>query len=349
MVKVAEMMRNVLVVDSDQAMLQTLTGILKSQGGFLNVFSALNTKQAIDLLAYTHVDIVITAIRLPKVDGFRLVAKLTKEYPSIKVIIMTRGAHPLLRASIKRFPNAVHLDQAQDISMLTKRVFTELQIDYGGHVRGIHLSSFLQMMELERCSCTLRVSCKNLVGSLWIRDGEVVAAKSPATDGKAAALEIIAWKNVFIDIDYAHYEIDRQISVPLMMLILESGQLDDEQRSTAKDNREGERYELLVALDYDVRNMTRQCSLRDISLSGAYIETDLDVEQGENITLLLSSPKLKSSCSLEASVVRRDSNGAGVRFLIESPGQQQLIKTMIDSCISSGHLDFDVPSPTQVA
>ena len=158
------MMNNVLVVDSDQVMLRTLTGLLKSQGGFINVFAASNTSQTVELLQKTPIDIVITAIRLPTVEGFDLVAKLTKDYPSIKVIIMTEDAHPMLRASIKRIPSAVHLDQSHDISMLTKRIFTELQIDYGGGVRGINLSSFLQMMELESCTCALRVTTKNLIG-----------------------------------------------------------------------------------------------------------------------------------------------------------------------------------------
>lgn len=330
-----KVMKNVLVVDSDQAMLQTLTGILKSQGGFLKVFALTNTRQAIDLLQETPIDIVITAIRLPKVDGFRLVAKFTKDYPLIKVIIMTKDAHPLLRASIKRFPSAVHLDQSRDISMLTKRVFTELQIDYGGRVRGINLSSFLQMMELERCTCTLRVTSKDLVGSLWLKDGQLIAAKSQTGNGEKAALEIVSWKNVFIDIDYATHEVEQQISMPLMMLLIKSGQRDDEIQSSTENMRHHQRYDLLVALDYDSKDMTRQCSLRDISLGGAYIETEQELEKGQSITLTLTSPTLKCNCSIESSVVRRDGKGAGVCFQITSYEQQQMIKAMIDSSITS--------------
>lgn len=329
------MMKNVLIVDSDQAMLRTFTGILKSQGGFLNVFAVTNTRQAIDLLRETPIDLVITAIRLPKVDGFRLVAKFTKEYPSIKVIVMTKDAHPLLRASINRFPAAVHLDQSHDISMLTKRVFTELQIDYGGRVRGINLSSFLQMMELERCTCALCVTSKDLVGWLWIKDGELIAAKSKVAEGKEAALDIIAWKNVLIDIDYTPHEIVRQITAPLMMLIIDSGRREDEVQSKISNGRNYERYDLLVALDCDIKNMTIQCGLCDISLGGAYIETDQKIELGETITLVLSSPTLKSSCSIEATVARKEGRGVGIRFALNSPEQQQVIKVMIESSMKS--------------
>jgi len=342
-------MKNVLIVESDKVMLQTLSGLLESQGGFLNVLTATNTRQTIELLQKTPVDIVIAAIRLPKIDGFRLVVKLTRDYPSVKVIIMTKSAHPLLRASIKRFPSAVHLDQSHDISMLTKRVLTELQIDYGGGVRGINLSSFLQMMELESCTCTLQVTSKDLTGSLWLKNGELIAAKSQTAEGKEAALDIVAWKHIFIDIDYAPYKMERQISTPLMMLILESSQRIDEIRSSTSNNRADKRYDLLVALDFDTKNITRQCFLRDISLSGAYIETDQEMELGQVITVVLTSPGLKSSCSIEAYVVRKDDKGAGFRFSISSTEQQQMIGLMIDNSIKSRHQHEQTEiSPVQV-
>lgn len=323
-------MNNVLVVDSDTTMLNTLTSLLRGQGGFLNVLSAHNGNQAMSVLQQLPIKIVITAIRMPELDGFELVARLAKEFPSTKVIVMTNNAKPLLRARIKQFPFAVHLDQAHDLSMLTKRVFTELQIDYGGQVRGIHLSSFLQMMALESRTCTLKVTSKDQTGFIWLKDGELIAASSASERGKRAALNIISWRNVFIDIDYTLREVPREISMPLMMLLLESGQMDDELRSSSKNSRSHERYDLLVALDFDIKNMTRHCSLRDISLGGAYIETDHPISKGEKITISLSSPVLKSSCSIDATVVRRDTNGIGIRFQFNGPLQEQMIQTMIN-------------------
>ncbi len=342
-------MKNVLVVDSDQVMLRTITSLLKSQGGFINVYAATTTGQAVELLQKTPIDLVITAVRLPIVDGFSLVAELTRDYPSIKVIIMTKDAHPLLRASIKRIPSAVHLDQSHDISMLTKRVFTELQIDYGGGVRGINLSSFLQMMELESCSCTLKVTSRDLIGSLSLKNGELIAAKSQTAEGKEATLDILTWKNVFIDIDYTPCTVEQQICIPLMMLLLESSQRADEVRSGAGNNRVHERYDLLIAIDYNIKKMTRQCFLCDISFGGAYIETDQEMELGGTISLVLTSPELKTSCSVEASVVRRDSRGAGLRFQFSSPEQQQIIKAIINSSIKSRYQQEQAElSPTQI-
>lgn len=342
-------MKKVLVVDSDKAMIRTLTGLLKSQGEFLDVLTAANSSQALEILEKTSIDLVIGAIRLPKVDGFKLVAKVTKLYPSIKVIIMTKNAHPLLRARIKRFPSTVHLDQSHDISMLTKRVFTELQIDYGGHVRGLNLSSFLQMMELEGCTCTLKITTKDLAATLWLKNGELIAAKTVTEEGEEAALNILSWQNVHIDIDYAIHQKEHQFDTPLMTLILESSQLRDETLSNNTNNRAHGRYDLLVALDYDMKKMTRQCFLRDISQGGAYIETDQELAIGETIALVLSSPSLKNNCSIQATVVRKDAKGAGFRFLSKSSEQQLVIKAMINSSLKARHKkEQRALSPTQV-
>lgn len=328
------MMNNVLVVDNDQTMLRTLTSLLQSQGAFLNVLAASSGSEALTVMRKMPVRLVITAIRVPELDGFELVARLAREYPATKVIVMINEAKPLLRARIKQFPSAVYLDQNHDLSMLTKRVFTELQIDYGGQVRGINLSSFLQMMALETRTCTLKISSKDQVGFLWLAQGELIAASSSQISGKKAALQILSWKNVFIDIDYTPRRVTREISMPLMMLILESGQMDDELRSESRNKREHERYELLVALDFDIQHMTRHCSLRDISLSGAYIETDHDVAMGDTITLSLSSPALKSSCTVDATVIRKDRSGIGIRFQLSSPHQSRMVQTMIDGSLA---------------
>ena len=325
-------MKNVLVVNSDQAVSQSVTGLLKHQGAFFRVHTARHSQQAIQLLKTTPVDLIITTLRFPKFGGLRFVNTLAKEYPSTKVIVITKGHHPSKLVSNKKFPAAIYLDQSIDQGLLIKRVFTELRIDYGGYVRGIALPSFLQMIELENCTCTLSISSKNLDGLLWFKDGELIAARSPTNEGKKAALEIIAWQNVFINIDYALFDVEPQFSISVMMLILESGQQYDEIIDNKKDRRKHNRYELQVTTDYVFKNQTRQCTLHEICLNGAYVE-DIDqaIGLGEMITLDLTSPTLKNKCSICTYLVRKDGKGAGVRFKIETPEQEDIILTMIEN------------------
>ncbi len=321
-------MKNILIVDHEEILLQAFVGLLKSQGGFLNVLSAKSGKAALEIISQRRIHIVITGLYMSEIDGFELVTLLAKQHHDIRVIVMTNNASPMLRAKIKQIPTAVHFDQTTDISLLTKRIFTELHIDYGGQVRGLSLPSFLQMIELEERNCTLQISTKGDIGRMNIVKGELVAAKVGPWSGESAALLILAWENVLIDIDYSFKEVRREITKPLMALLLESRRLVDERQSGRPNLRKHDRFECLVAVDYDISDWTYQCFLRDISMGGAYIETEQSVKDGQKIILTLSSPELEHSCAITGKVVRRDKKGIGVRFEEISLQQKKVIQAL---------------------
>ena len=321
-------MKNILIVDHDEIMLQVFVALLKSQGGFLNVLSAKSGKAALEIISQRRIHIVITELYMSEIDGFELVTLVAKQHPDIRVIVMTNNASPMLRAKIKQIPTAVHFDQTTDISLLTKRIFTELHIDYGGQVRGLSLPSFLQMIELEERNCTLQISTKGDIGRMSIVNGELVAAKVGPWSGESAALLILAWENVLIDIDYSFKEVKREITKPLMALLLESRRLVDERQSGRTNLRKHDRFECLVAVDYDISDWTYQCFLRDISMGGAYIETEQSIKVGQKIILTFSSPKLSRSCAINGQVVRRDKKAIGVQFDEISLRQKKVIQAL---------------------
>jgi len=315
-------MKNILIVDQNQIMLQAYVGLLKSQSGFLNVLSAKNIKAAFEIISQRRIHIVITGIYMPEIDGFELVTLVAKRYPGIRIIVMTNNSSAMFRAKIKQVPTAVHFDQATDISLLTKWIFTDLNIDYGGQVRGLSLPSFLQFIAQEERNCTLQISTEGKIGLMSIINGELVAAKVGPLNGEAAALVILAWETVLIDIDYSFKKVRREITKPLMALLLESRRLVDERPSERTNLRKHDRFECNVAVDYDIIDWTYQSFIRDISLGGAYIETKQPVKDGQKIVLTLSHPKLEHSCAIIGQVVRRDKKGIGVRF--EDVGLQQM-------------------------
>lgn len=320
-------MKTVLIVDNDPIMLNTFTGLLKNQGGLLDIVTTNSGKRALDLVAKQPVDIVIAGLRLPEVDGFQLLAGLSKHHASTRVIIMTANASPMFRAEIKQTPSAIHYDQTLDLSQLTKRIFTELQIDYGGQIRGINLSSFLQMLENEERTCTMQISAKGKSGTLYVQEGELIDARYGELEGEAAALEILTWDKVVIDLDYSPVDRQRSIDAPLMKLLIESGKIVDEARSGRKNKRRHDRYDCLVAVDYNISDWTYHCFLKDISLGGAYVETEHPIDVDQKITLAISAPDVPH-CTIEGVVVRRDERGIGIRFDTLNRQQKRVITLM---------------------
>ena len=324
-------MKNVIVVDNDTMMLHTFAGLLKSHGGFLKIMPAASTRSAVEILDRETVHILIAGLHMSEMDTFELLSQVSQSHPQVRVIVVTNNASSMFRAKIKQMPSVVHFDQALDISLLMKRIFTELQIDYGGQIRGISLASFLQMIELEGRSCALQISTKGKVGTIYIVEGKPVAAHMGLLRGKPAALHILTWQNVLIDIDYAPMEIVPEMTTPLMNLLLESGRMVDEKQSSRPNLRKHDRYDCLVGVDYDISDWIYQCYMRDISEGGAYIETEQAIKVGQRLVMSLSSPVLESSCAINGTVVRRDPAGIGVRFDELTLQQKQVIRSLMET------------------
>jgi len=83
-------MDTILVVDDEQAMREFLTVLLEKQGH--RVIAAADGEQALDLVAHQSPDLVISDVRMPKMDGIGLLTGIRKTDPHLPVIMMTAYA-----------------------------------------------------------------------------------------------------------------------------------------------------------------------------------------------------------------------------------------------------------------
>ena len=83
-------MGRVLVVDDEQAMREFLTVLLEKQGH--GVIAACDGEQALKLVEKQPPDLVISDVRMPKVDGIGLLAGIRERHPDLPVILITAYA-----------------------------------------------------------------------------------------------------------------------------------------------------------------------------------------------------------------------------------------------------------------
>ncbi len=82
-------MKNILLVDDEKFILCILSERLKLSGANLNVLTAENGKKAVETLESTPVDLLITDLRMPEMDGFELLAYMAERHPGIPAIVTT--------------------------------------------------------------------------------------------------------------------------------------------------------------------------------------------------------------------------------------------------------------------
>ena len=75
--------KTILVVDDELALLDLTNEILSSHG--FNVFCAVSAKEALNILQHETIDIMISDVIMPEMDGYQLAAIVKEKYPEIKV------------------------------------------------------------------------------------------------------------------------------------------------------------------------------------------------------------------------------------------------------------------------
>lgn len=77
----------ILVVD-DQRNMRAVTALYLSSEGYI-VYQAATGQEALDFLAHTRVDVLLTDLKMEPMDGLTLLKNALKAVPQLQVIIMT--------------------------------------------------------------------------------------------------------------------------------------------------------------------------------------------------------------------------------------------------------------------
>ena len=89
-------MNKILIVDDELNMRLVLQAMLKKEG--YAVTTASNGMEALKILKADQMDIVVTDLKMPKLDGMGLLDEIIRDYPSIPVIIIT--AHGTIATAV---------------------------------------------------------------------------------------------------------------------------------------------------------------------------------------------------------------------------------------------------------
>ena len=221
-------MKTVLIADDEKEILEAFRLVFANRSGEIRLLTAANGREAIDLLGEESIDLVVTDLNMPVLNGFQVLAHLMRYHPRLPVIVMTAYGSPLTRDSLDSFGPLTYVEKPFDLFEIMEKIQLAIGRSAKGHVRGITLASFLQLLQLEGKSCSLRVSARGEIGLLEFDAGELFDAAHGAERGERAAEEILGWDDVEIRIDGTPRSRVRTIHRPLEQIILESAARRDE-------------------------------------------------------------------------------------------------------------------------
>jgi CheY-like chemotaxis protein len=231
--------KKVLIVDDEKPFLLSLTDGLAAYAKDFEVLTALNGKEAVKVLDDTGVDLVVTDLRMPKMDGFELLAHMSGSYPDIPVIVMTAYGTPAIEERLQAMGTFHYLEKPLEFNVLADKIVDALRTSASpDRIHGISLAAFLQLLEMENKTCTLMVKSGEKEGHIYFLNGELMDAQVGKVKGEEAALDIVTWDNVVIEIQYKCNIKKKSINLPLAELLMEGFRIKDEERSvTGKEEK----------------------------------------------------------------------------------------------------------------
>ena len=86
--------KKILIVDDNKVFLSELAQSLGAFAWRFQAVTAENGEKALAVLESEHVDLVVTDLKMPVMDGFEFLSHMRKTYPDIPVIVMSAFLDP---------------------------------------------------------------------------------------------------------------------------------------------------------------------------------------------------------------------------------------------------------------
>ena len=112
--------RVILIVDDDKDFCHTLKDILEAEG--FKILIAFNGDQAYQITKSNKVELIISDVRMPVVNGIALLEMIREKNPGMKIIIVTAYEEMKIYLEVMRLGAFCFLKKPLDIEALKQKV-----------------------------------------------------------------------------------------------------------------------------------------------------------------------------------------------------------------------------------
>lgn len=191
--------------------------------------------RAIALLDSEKFDLLVTDLRMPKMDGLQILAIVRKKFPNLRLVVLTGVTDEAYRS--RAYAMGVDLfcqkpttkEEAQAFEACVESLLGR-EKEVGGF-RGMQSKSLMDIIQLEclsQGSSVLRIVHNSLEGKIWVHGGDVIDAQTGSLSAEPAFKEIMSWKTGTFEILPADPNRVRTIHTSYHGLLLDSAQAIDE-------------------------------------------------------------------------------------------------------------------------
>ena len=232
-----ETRHKILILDDDADWLSLCKDQMATLPSHPEVLTATNAKRALTMLESDKVRLLISDLKMPRIDGLQMLAIVRRRFPATRTVVLSGLEDEEYRS--RAYSLGVDLFWLKAEMQRNSKLFGECvesligQSDHEGDTgfRGLQSKSLIDIVQMEclsRSSTVLRITRGPLVAKLWIHDGELIDAECEGARGEAAFSRLVSWRTGAFENLPAEPNRERTIHKPVNALLLESVQNIDE-------------------------------------------------------------------------------------------------------------------------
>ncbi len=180
----------ILIVDDEESILWSLSRTLShSNDGYL-IGTARSAEEALEILKATKVDVLLTDLKLPKMNGLDLTRNVKKVSPNTRAILMTAYGNDVIFKKANEFGCVAYIEKPFAIDRLVEYIDSALHPKslLKAELVGLHLSDVVQLYALKKLTVALSITSETAQGVLLIEQGVLTHAEFGGQMGPDALL-----------------------------------------------------------------------------------------------------------------------------------------------------------------
>jgi len=235
------MLKKVLIVDDDRILCSLIQNKCKKYENLFRTILAGDGVEAVEQLQKHAISLVVTDLQMPRMDGFSLIAHLSDTYPDIPVIILTGFSTPHWKKAVLKESALEYIEKPFVVEELVETIKDALEKEIeGGILHSISLEMFVQLVQLDNKTCTIRALNKltDKIGVLFFKNGTLLDARLGEQLGLPAAHEIFSWDDVVLYIQDScaveKSKIDQDLQAILMEALRRKDEAEDDETPSSE-------------------------------------------------------------------------------------------------------------------
>jgi len=158
-------------------------------------------------------------------------------------------------------------------------ILRELCRNQKGRLENVSMADLVQMVWLEKMTCQLLIKSNGKTGSLKILDGELKNARTKTKVGQAAAMEILAWEDVTIELDKSDTHSNHDLTVSTEEMLLENIRRQEKKKMDTSKFKileiENQLNKLTKEVEMNVAKLNKSIETLKENLAGGLLATDI--------------------------------------------------------------------------